>query len=59
MMKTQNTINTGDTDTRIDLEALLPNSANTIIAYYKEKGRMLWLVIDRSKKTHLLNLLFC
>ena len=44
-------MNTGDTGTLIDLEALLiPNPANTIVVHYKEKGRTLWLVVDRSKK---------
>ena len=42
-------MNTGDT--RIDLESLLIlNPKSTILVHYKEKGRAMWLVIDRAKK---------
>lgn len=42
-------MNTGDT--RIDLESLLiPNPAHTILVHYKEKDRVMWLLVDQSKE---------
>lgn len=38
-------------DTRIDLESLLiPNPDSTVLVHYKEKGRAVWLLVDRSRQ---------